>query len=225
MMAQIKRWWNRSNAVKTSGGAANVQTLTYDVAEASYYTGQRFTFIAGFTNTAATTLNVNALGAKNVKLGSNALNGGEIVAGFPVDVVYDGTQFQLLSATQQEGTWTPVLAFSGLSVGITYSIQDGTYSRVGDVIVATFDITLTSKGSSTGSAGILGLPFASARTVPCSIGLYQGMSGMGAGFAGTYVASGTTTVTLVGPGAATVTNVADTNFGNGSRLSGSCVYR
>jgi hypothetical protein len=67
MMGALKRWYNHANGTVTSGGAANVQTLTYSVAPASYATGDFYLFKAGFTNTAATTLNINGLGAKTVQ--------------------------------------------------------------------------------------------------------------------------------------------------------------
>lgn len=58
-------------------------------------------FIPANTNTGATTLNItpsggSALGAKNVFCGGVACVGGEIVAGVPCAVVYDGTQYQLI---------------------------------------------------------------------------------------------------------------------------------
>jgi hypothetical protein len=96
-MAAVKRDWNRRNPTQTSGGAANAQTLTYASAPAGYVQGQRYCFIAGATNTGATTLNVSGLGAKAVQLGNAALVGGEIVAGQMVEAVYDGAQFQILA--------------------------------------------------------------------------------------------------------------------------------
>lgn len=96
MMAGIKRWFNRIQPVKTSAGAANVQTLTYDVAEAAYVTGEQYSFIAGYTNTAAATLNVSGLGAKAIQAHGAPLVYGDIIAGEVVKVYYDGTQFQLV---------------------------------------------------------------------------------------------------------------------------------
>jgi hypothetical protein len=98
IMAAIKRDWNRSHPTVTSGGAANAQTLTYAAAPAGYFQGQRFSFIAGFTNAGAATLNVNGIGAKSIFIDSVALAGGEIVAGSVVETVYDGTQFQITSS-------------------------------------------------------------------------------------------------------------------------------
>ena len=66
------------------------------------------------------------------------------------------TQSDLLGGS---GTWTPALSFGGASTGITYSIQNGVYWRLGAVTVFRCYITLTSKGSATGTATITGLPF------------------------------------------------------------------
>ena len=79
----------------TSGGAANAQTITPAPAITAYAAGQTFRFIAGFTNTGALTLNVNAQGAKAVQLAASALTGGEVVTGKTYEVTYDGTALQL----------------------------------------------------------------------------------------------------------------------------------
>jgi hypothetical protein len=65
----------------------------------------------------------------------------------------------LATGFYQTGTWTPVLSFGGASVGITYSLQSGVYARIGKLIFVNFNVTLTSKGASTGTALISGLPF------------------------------------------------------------------
>ena len=83
----------------TSGGAANAQTLTLAPTITAYAAGQRYSFIAGFTNTAAATLNINGVGTKsifNVATGA-AIGAGEIVATRAYEVIYDGTQFLLLN--------------------------------------------------------------------------------------------------------------------------------
>lgn len=84
----------------TSGGTANAQTVTYSPAPSAYVTGALYSFIvgSGLTNTGATTLNVNGLGAKNIYIGALPLAGGELQAGTVAAVFYDGTEFQLLSS-------------------------------------------------------------------------------------------------------------------------------
>jgi hypothetical protein len=59
----------------------------------------------------------------------------------------------------EEGAWTPELQFGGASVGITYSNQGGTYTKIGRQVTVNGFFSLTSKGSSTGDATITGLPF------------------------------------------------------------------
>lgn len=51
----------------------------------------------GASSTGAYTLNVNALGAVAVLIGGAALEGGELVANEIYEVIYDGTQFNLIS--------------------------------------------------------------------------------------------------------------------------------
>ena len=59
----------------------------------------------------------------------------------------------------EEGSWTPALKFGGNSVGITYSIQAGLYTKIGRQVTVTCYVILTSKGTSTGNARLCGLPF------------------------------------------------------------------
>lgn len=177
MMGAVKRWYDHANPTVTSGGSANAQTLTYAAAPAAYVAGDCYTFIAGASNTGATTLNINALGAKTVAIGGGTLTGGEIVATRPVQTCFDGTNFQLMSggaiATAQGGTgqtaaWTagaiPYLASatkfgqdsSGLFVwdGGNHRLGVGTASPAERLHVA----DATSRGSFTGTAaGVLAI--------------------------------------------------------------------
>jgi hypothetical protein len=70
-----------------------------------------------------------------------------------------GTGTSELFADYEEGAWTPTIAFSGASTGITYSTQTGLYTKIGRAVYVEAIITLSSKGSSTGDATIRGLPF------------------------------------------------------------------
>ena len=83
-------------------GADSVGTDAYAVTlspvPSSYTTGMVVNFKAGTANTGACSLNVNSLGAKSIKLadGSDPSNN-DIIVGQIVTVVYDGTNFQMLS--------------------------------------------------------------------------------------------------------------------------------
>jgi hypothetical protein len=58
-----------------------------------------------------------------------------------------------------EGAFTPVVTFGGASVGITYTTNAGMYTKIGNIVHISGYILLSSKGSSTGTALIEGLPF------------------------------------------------------------------
>lgn len=78
--------------------ASDTYVITLSPAPAAYAAGQVFHFDANTINTGAASLNVNALGAKTiVKHHDLTLASGDIEAGQHVTVMYDGTNFQMLS--------------------------------------------------------------------------------------------------------------------------------
>ena len=86
----------------TSTGAANAYSIAnsppYPSAASAYRTGQVYTFIANHTNTGASTLNVDGLGAKSMTKDATApLVANDILVGQVVSVLYDGVNFQLLT--------------------------------------------------------------------------------------------------------------------------------
>lgn len=62
--------------------------------------------------------------------------------------------------TLETGTFTPEIEFGGASTGITYTTQSGSYVRVGNAITLNIFIALSNKGSATGAATIVNVPFA-----------------------------------------------------------------
>lgn len=85
----------------SSVAGTNTITATGPVPMSAYATGQLFRFIPANTNTGATTINItpsggSALGAKNIFNNGSALTGGEIKAGVPCLIYYDGTQFNII---------------------------------------------------------------------------------------------------------------------------------
>jgi hypothetical protein len=111
----------------TGAGTANAQTATPSPAIGAIQTGGRYVFIAGATNTAAATLAISGLTAKNIYLGGAALNGGEIVSGRVYTVLYDGTQFNIETGSElQQGIhefWIPA---SALTANTTNGPSSGT---------------------------------------------------------------------------------------------------
>lgn len=79
-----------------SSGGTDTYAITVTPAPTAYVTGQVFRFKADVANTGACTLNVNSLGAKSIKKNVSAeLETGDIIANQVVEVIYDGTNFQL----------------------------------------------------------------------------------------------------------------------------------
>jgi hypothetical protein len=132
----------------------------------AYTSGQQFCFIPANTNTAATTINIDSLGAKNVFCEGAACAGGELRVSVPVIVEYDGTQFNIIGPTLTiPGTWTPVLTFATPgNVSVTYGTQVGGYIRRGKEITFNFDVRTSAFTHTTASGNLqlTGLPFTSA---------------------------------------------------------------
>jgi hypothetical protein len=61
----------------------------------------------------------------------------------------------------EEGTWTVGLGSTGATSGQTYSSQIGSYVKVGQMVMATFDLRMTNKGTLNSDILITGLPFTS----------------------------------------------------------------
>jgi hypothetical protein len=90
----------QSAATQILSSITGTNTITGNLSPVitAYAAGQTFRFIAAGANTGATTININGLGAKAItKTGATPLEPGDIAAGAAVQIVYDGTQFQITS--------------------------------------------------------------------------------------------------------------------------------
>lgn len=85
-----------------AGGTANALTVSLPYAPLAYTAGLRLKVKATATNTAATTIDVNGLGVKNIyKVAAGAIGNliaGDLINGVIYELNYDGTQFQLLGS-------------------------------------------------------------------------------------------------------------------------------
>ncbi|MFH1320311.1 MAG: hypothetical protein ABII90_06645 [Bacteroidota bacterium] len=78
--------------------ASDTYAITLAPVPASYTTGMMINFTANTLNTGPATINVNALGAKDLKSCTGAaLLTGDILAGQMVSAIYDGTNFRIVS--------------------------------------------------------------------------------------------------------------------------------
>jgi len=77
-----------------------------------------------------------------------------------------GTMTSELLSDYEEGTWTPVLADADTGGNtFTHSVQDGFYTKVGNVVTGYFRVTWSNKGSASGLIRLRGFPFTSKATV------------------------------------------------------------
>ena len=88
----------------TTSGSANAYILGLSPAITAYAAGQEFIFQANFTNTGSATINISGLGAKTLQYTYRNLVGGEIDTNQIVKIVYDGTQFQIISVLNDDYT-------------------------------------------------------------------------------------------------------------------------
>lgn len=116
----------------TSVSGTNAITATGAVGMSAYVAGQRFSFVAAGANTGAATININSIGVKSItKNGTTALAAGDIQSGAVVQIVYDGTQFQMVSST------LTVSSFSAGTTGLTPSTATtGAVTLAGTLSVA-----------------------------------------------------------------------------------------
>jgi hypothetical protein len=84
-------------AVAGSVAGTNTITASLSPAPSAYETGMVVYLVLANTNTGAATLNLNSLGAKTIQRQGVALTGGELVANQPALLLYDGTNFHILS--------------------------------------------------------------------------------------------------------------------------------
>ncbi len=137
----------------TDTGAADAMVITPSPAITAYATGQVFRVLVDHDNTGACTLNVNALGAKNIKTIYGAdPEAGTIPEGGVLTVIYDGTNFQVLDSQGQLDIWpsTSVTLVSGASPGTTWTTVTDTALPDGTVaVMLAYDIWIYSSSTET----------------------------------------------------------------------------
>lgn len=121
-------------------GLANTYTITLNPAPTSYKEGMAVAIKINTTNTGASTININGLGAKSVrKANGNNVSAGNLKAGSIYSMRYNGTNF-ILQGSDSAGNATPgdVLSGKTFSNGEDTDLVGTMPSRTGHVTAQGF---------------------------------------------------------------------------------------
>jgi hypothetical protein len=178
----------------TSISGTDTITAVAAIGMGAYAAGQCFRFVSsGANTTTSVTLNLNGLGAKAItKNGATALAVGDIPSGSVVEVVYDGTQFQLVgtsvnnasTATSLTGTSTASVQTTALGSGTadntTFLRGDRTFQTIATMTATTGglvptppnDVNQVLRGNGTFGAASLGRLYNITRYTTAGSGTY-----------------------------------------------------
>jgi hypothetical protein len=124
LIGDIGSWRDDVSGANTTTGSANTYVLATTSGLTSLQDGLTLTFLINVTNTGASTLNVDTLGAKKLLASGASLVAGNLVAGQPVTVVYDA------SADSSAGAW---LVANPVPVAASVSYDSDDISNVSTV--------------------------------------------------------------------------------------------
>lgn len=142
-------------------------------------------------------------------------------------ISFPATQVALADANTlddyEEGTFTPALKFGGNSTGMTGTFN-GYYTKIGNRVFFNVEMALSAKGSSTGLATVVGLPFTNmnATNTRTACALYcEALASVAAPMA--YLGPNSSTIVLYNFTASSAAAMTDGNFSNTSdvMISGS----
>jgi hypothetical protein len=144
----------------TTAGTAAAQTASATPAITAYKTGQKFRALIGTglssvgTTPTAATININAIGVKNIVHNDNAGNPtlGSWVAGRVIELIYDGTNFVINNEPGAWQTYTPVLRYDATTVASTGVYAK--YYRTGSLMTVQMYTQATGTGAVSGGINV-----------------------------------------------------------------------
>ena len=112
--------------VFATASGTNIYTATPSPALTSYATGQTafITFTNG--NTGGASLNLNSIGAASIHQNGSAIISGQIPAGATVELIFDGTNWQIVGTTSGSYTASTGVTLTGNAFSVNYGTTSGT---------------------------------------------------------------------------------------------------
>lgn len=135
---------------KDSSAVANTITLAFSPSITNLVDGILLRFKAANSNTAATTVNVNGLGAVPLVSPIGALQGGEVVAGAIYEIIYNATTSNFVLIASGAGSFG---AGTGRLVGFQDFTSSGTYTP--NPLAKSVIVEAVGGGGSGGGAGYI----------------------------------------------------------------------
>lgn len=119
----------------TAIAGTNTITATGPSSLIAYTAGHVLKFIPANNNTGALTINVSSIGAKNILINGASCKGGELVAGVPTLIYYDGTNFNILNPANMRLAFrvfakTSAYVISNADNGVTFSLGGSSFYTV-----------------------------------------------------------------------------------------------
>lgn len=140
--ANISQIQNSKGTLLSTVAGTNTITAQATPTLTAYASGQEFSFVVANTNTGATTINIDSLGAKNIFARGVALGGNELFATALYKIVYDGTQFNLLGSLPITDTNPIAKGSSDATKQVRFEVDGLTTATTRVMTVPDKDITL-----------------------------------------------------------------------------------
>jgi hypothetical protein len=119
---------------------------------------------------------VDTLPATTTQVATNTAS----IATINGEVTALNSEVAALQAQYSSGAWLPTLQGSTLGGTPTYTIQSGTWEKVGRMVTARFSVAISALGGPTGNMQISGLPFTSVNSANdnggCTIHFMSGVT-------------------------------------------------
>ena len=111
-----------------------------------------------FITETAERMSIDSSGNVDVKTGNLVIGTAGKGIDFSANSDASGMSSELLD-DYEEGTFTPIFYYASGTSGVSYSVQEGRYTKVGRLVSFQLRLALTNKGSGSNNARIGGLPF------------------------------------------------------------------